>query len=643
MIYGYNSPMDRSYISDFGGKKEKVLDVKDVGIAMAMGIGARNIPEIASKIRAGASSLEIQFMGAGRGSQQGETPGMFGKYHRQALKELSKVSDVTLTTHASVGIPGLAGQDQQGNFSDEQRKMALDEVNRAIEFAGDTALGGSVVVHTGEFQRPISEEPWAEQGKKFSGFEEEPDKAVIRVVNKKTGQVMHQIRKNEEVTRPVWITKKIDGKEVYTDYEGNPVDKLEDRVPQYDKETGLLKVKPTVWSDFVEDAKKMTDERRKEKGSDFDEERDTITPEEAFLKATLKGQESERRGWALYYGKQLEGLFNELNELTDKKRYFQEQLKKASPEDKWKIKQKLDAIEKGEYALHNGRNQLVKMGLPQIRKEIQGQKEMVIGNLQQAEDQKRMGENVISTKKYALEKSFDGYAQSGMRAWQETKDKNLEKPLFITMENIFPESYGGHPQELKKLVLESRKKMEEELIKKKGYSKSEAKRLAETHIKATLDVGHLNLWRKYFKGSDKDFDKWMLNQTEDLAKSKIIGNVHLADNFGYQDEHLAPGQGNTPIKEMVKILKKHGYKGAYTVECGSSATTDASYFHGLMKTWEYLGSPVYSMGAARDGLPPPQWQNVQHSYFGQTYPPSFVFGAYSPSNDWTMWSGVAME
>ena len=230
-----------------------------------------------------------------------------------------------------------------------------------------------------------------------------------------------------------------------------------------------------------------------------------------------------------------------------------------------------------------------------------------------------------------------------MRAWQETKDKNLEKPLFITMENIFPESYGGHPQELKKLVLESRKKMEEELIKKKGYSKSEAKRLAETHIKATLDVGHLNLWRKYFKGSDKDFDKWMLNQTEDLAKSKIIGNVHLADNFGYQDEHLAPGQGNTPIKEMVKILKKHGYKGAYTVECGSSATTDASYFHGLMKTWEYLGSPVYSMGAARDGLPPPQWQNVQHSYFGQTYPPSFVFGAYSPSNDWTMWSGVAME
>jgi len=225
---------------------------------------------------------------------------------------------------------------------------------------------------------------------------------------------------------------------------------------------------------------------------------------------------------------------------------------------------------------------------------------------------------------------------------EETKKKNLEKPLFITMENIFPESYGGHPQELKKLILDSRRKMAS-MLRDKGKSESEAKELAEKHIKATLDTGHLNLWRKYFKGNDKEFNKWILDQTEDLAKSKIIGNVHLADNLGYQDEHLPPGQGNTPIKEMIKILKKHGYKGAYTVECGSSATTDVSYFHGLMKTWEYLGSPVYSMGAARDGLPPMQWQNIQYSYFGKTYPPSFVFGAYAPSNEWTLWSNVPME
>jgi len=624
MIYGYNSPMDRQYM-DYGKKEEKTLGIKEVGIAMAMGIGARNIPEIASKIRAGASSLEIQFMGAGRGSAQGETPGMFGKYHRQALRELSKANEINLTTHASVGIPGLAGQDQQGNFSDEQRKMALDEVNRAIEFAAETALGGSVVVHTGEFQRPISEEPWAEEGKKFSGFEEEPEKAVIRVVNKKTGQVLTQIRKNEEVSRPIWLMK--NGK--YVDYEGNVVLR-ENRYPQYNPEKGTFDIVKKGWKDFVDEAKEMTKEereKRKKLGKDFDEERDTVTPEEAFLKATTETQEKIARGWALYYGKDLDKLFRELNNLNEQEKFLKEKLETTPGDEKWKIQGQL----------RDTTNRLI-----ELRRGIESEKEMVTGQLQQAEDQKRLGENVISAKKYALERSADGYALSGMYALEETKKKNLEKPLFITMENIFPESYGGHPQELKKLILDSRRKMAS-MLRDKGKSESEAKELAEKHIKATLDTGHLNLWRKYFKGNDKEFNKWILDQTEDLAKSKIIGNVHLADNLGYQDEHLPPGQGNTPIKEMIKILKKHGYKGAYTVECGSSATTDVSYFHGLMKTWEYLGSPVYSMGAARDGLPPMQWQNIQYSYFGKTYPPSFVFGAYAPSNEWTLWSNVPME
>ncbi len=323
MIYGYNSPMDRDYDAKNGEPEEKILGIKEVGIAMAMGIGARNIPEITSKIRAGASSLEIQFMGAGRGSAQGETPGMFGKYHRQALRELSKANEINLTTHASVGIPGLAGQDQQGNFSDEQRRMALDEVNRAIEFAADTALGGSVVIHTGEFQRPISEEPWAEQGKKFSGFEEEPEKAVIRVVNKKTGQVLTQIRKNEEVSRPVWLRNE---NEEYINYDGEVVPRGE-RVPVFDKEEGMFKVEDKGWESFVKEAKEMTEEKRRELGADFDEERDAVTPEEAFLKATTEGQARIAKGFALNYSQELNKEFDKLKELKERREILQENLK----------------------------------------------------------------------------------------------------------------------------------------------------------------------------------------------------------------------------------------------------------------------------------------------------------------------------
>jgi hypothetical protein len=211
------------------------------------------------------------------------------------------------------------------------------------------------------------------------------------------------------------------------------------------------------------------------------------------------------------------------------------------------------------------------------------------------------------------------------------------------MENIFPEQYGSHPEELKSLINKSRERMTDMLVTQKGYSESDAKSKANEHIRATLDTGHINTWRKYYQGSDKEFKNWLLKQTEDLAKSDIIGNVHLSDNFGYQDDHLAPGQGTTPVKEMMEILRKHGYKGPMTVEPGADASTDLSDFHGLMKTWRYFGSPIYGIGAPARLGGPSNWDQVQYGYFGRTYPPNFIFGAYSPSNDWTLWSQVPME
>ena len=152
---GYYHPMDREYNSKTAD--EIGLGVKGVGMSVPFGISAADVQGLQSKIRMGAGNIEIQFPGAGRGSRQAPTPEMFGREQREAIKEMAKVSEVKLTTHATWQIMGLSGADQQGNFSKEQRKMAIDEIKRAIEFARDTALGGSVVVHTGEFARPISE------------------------------------------------------------------------------------------------------------------------------------------------------------------------------------------------------------------------------------------------------------------------------------------------------------------------------------------------------------------------------------------------------------------------------------------------------------------------------------------------------
>ena len=183
-----------------------------------------------------------------------------------------------------------------------------------------------------------------------------------------------------------------------------------------------------------------------------------------------------------------------------------------------------------------------------------------------------------------------------------------------------------------------------------GISKDEAEKLAERHIKATIDTGHINLWRKYWQDdprmtreqNDEAFKHWAIKSIESLAKENMIGNVHLADNYGYHDDHLAPGQGNSPVKEIIATIKKYGYDKAITVEPGADASTDLSDFHGLMKTWKFFGSPVYGMGFRGTGVPQ-TWSDVQYSFFGQNKPPYYIFGAYAPSNDWTLWSAVPLE
>ena len=89
------------------------------------------------------------------------------------------------------------------------------------------------------------------------------------------------------------------------------------------------------------------------------------------------------------------------------------------------------------------------------------------------------------------------------------------------MEHIFPESYGGHPDELMDLVDGARHAMTRQL-QERGYNQEEAKKAAQEHIKGHLDTGHFNIWRKYWVWDEKNspeenerrFDKWLLGKIE---------------------------------------------------------------------------------------------------------------------------------
>ncbi len=689
----YITPMDRDYgkpTADDTSTNDVGIGVQDIGQSVPMGIAAANVQGIGAKMRAGAGAIEIGFAGAVRGQRQAQTPGMYGKDQRQALKELAEIAEVKLTTHASYGIMGLAGIDQQGNFSKEQKKLAVDEIKRAIEFAADTAQGGSVVVHTGEFQRPISEETWAlkdpnnpNKGYQFMHHGEEPERAIIRVVDERTGQVMTQVRKNQKVARAVWnrfqesndaFWDKQGGQSYidengntvnpgdYIDYEGNKSD-IKDRVPEYDTNTGRFKVKYNTWEDFVGEAAERNELEAEKRGMTlqefkFQHPNDYVLPEEAFLKATLETNEGHSRGWALSYAQGFDKEKAALEKLKKALRFY-EKLEATTPEEeRWQLMKQASEITSqfapgilpSEYKMPS---EILNEGIKSVKKRMEFENQASVSQQQQAEDSKETQNHIMSARKYALKESYNSYAEAGMFALDQTKGKHLTKPLIVTMENIFPESYGAHPDELKSLIQNSRKQMTDLLVQQRGMSQSEAQKAAATHLKATLDTGHFNIWRKYWQNdpskpieqNDKDFQNWMLKKTEELAKDGLIGNVHLTDNFGYQDDHLSPGEGTTPVKEIVKILKKHGYEGALTVEPGADATTDLSDFHGLMKTWRLFGSPVYGAHGpvARTDRPKDSWTNIQYSYFGQTNPPFYVFGPYSPSQDWTLWSQVPME
>lgn len=689
----YTTPMDREYGKSTVGDNstnDLGIGVQDIGQGVPMGIAAQNVQGIGAKIKAGAGSLEIQFPGTVRGSRQAHTPGMYGEDQRRAIRELAMVNEVNLTTHAAFGIMGLAGMDQQGNFSKEQQKMAVDEIKRAVEFAADTARGGSVVVHTGEFQRPISEEDWnidpdAPGKRRFLHHGEEPERAVIRVVDDRTGQVMTQVRKNQKVARAVWNIAK-DSKEVvatkdneelgykkgdhihvkagqYVDYEGNPVH-ISQRVPEYDEFTGRFKVKHNTWEDFQKEADERNELKAKKRGLSLQEFKqrfpdEIILPEEAFLKATLETNEGHSRGWAGYYARSFEDAKDALNELRKSLDFYEGIEKSTPPDELWRLKQRASSaaarmgapgFAPDKYKLPS---EIIKDAIKQAERSTQFEHQASAAQQQQAEDSAETQKHIISARKYALRESFNAYAEAGLYAFDLTKQKNLhDKPLMITMENIFPESYGAHPDELRNLIAKSREKLAEALVKKRGLSESDAKKAAAAHIKATIDTGHLNIWRKYWNNdpgksmaqNDADFKKWMVDKTEMLAKDGMIGNVHLTDNFGYQDDHLSPGEGTCPVKEMVAVMKKHGYKGPLSIEPGADASTDLGDFWGLMKTWRLFGSPVYGAhGPVRVDVPKPNWGSIQYSYFGQVHSPYYVFGAYSPSQDWTLWSQVPME
>ncbi len=664
----YYNAMDRGYYIDLkpeeqpapyqpeGTVPEMGVSQKDIGVSAAP--FGDQLQALKARVFQGASKVELGFMGRGKGSMQGgnTTPEMFGKDERMDIRELAKINKVQLTTHATPNAGSLAGF-QQDRFDEAIRESTLHEIERAIDFAADTTNGGAVVVHAQEFPRPIRDYFYNEDEKfKFQAYPEEEQRAVRYLVDERTGQVT-PVRKNMPVYEPVYLEDPND-KNYWIDVDDNRISKTESdpnklfrRVPHWNPDRSDFDTVKRDWSYFENRADMWNKAHPQQKK----------TPEEMWFQIQMENQILRSKGSSLFYARQYDES-KEIYEKAKKSLKFYESLEKSIPEEeKWKI------MEQRGYGGTIGKFIPSENKLPtEILRDLMHDQEMNMRFIHEAAAsadaqaaemyenishnkpvvdyaQKKTDDTIVRAAMYAMDREKKP-SKEGLYGWDVRHGEKFERPLFIAVENFFPEIHGGHPDEVKKMVLESRKELAERLQQQRGMSSENAWKEAESRIKATWDTSHANMWRKYFQAkpgesmeqTDTRFKQWYLQKAEEWKKENIMGHIHVSDNFGWEDEHVVPGQGNAPIKEFMQKMKDKVEKGEVDVIV-EPAHQD---YRAMLGGWKLFGSSIYGLEMGRRD----SWLDVERSYFGRNAPPYFLYGESAPDPEsWTLWSGTRLE
>ncbi len=602
-----------------------VINPRSIGLSSGIGDPWANLQ---AHIKAGASHVELGFMGTGKGSvgsPTGFTPESISREKREDIRQLAKLNEVTLSTHASANIIGFAGLNpEQGKFSEQTAAKSIQEVKRAIDFAADTAGGGPVVIHTGEFPRSITEaerKKITEKGKEkhvpvFQAYEKEEAEGPIYLVNKETGKVEMGISKDMRIPEP------------RRDEKGNFI---------FNKETGEMEFKKKHnFAEYVKEHRQNITEAKKTSPD--------LTDEEYFYHQMKLQEEQQQKAELGRWRENMERAMKEKEDIGhEQERLSKQENRDQARIDAWKILHAHKLVPReGTPEYQEFKNDQIKF-LDKLKEkaqmEIDYAKNGVEGHARKLEQIKEQESKVQTLHSYAAEKTAQNIAKLGLYAYEVEKKNKLKNPLVISPENVFTEQYGSHPHELKKIVIASRKEMARQLAPRVG--KKEADKIAAERIKATFDIGHANTWKKYFKGSDKEFKDWLLKEAKQLQKEGIIGNVHLADNFGYEDEHLTPGQGNAPIEDFVKQIKAEGYKGKFVVEPGSQTEQEGGIYQALTGAWAHLSqSPMYRIG----GGAAQSWTDISGGYLSQIGTTRYTQGTYLPNKEsWGWYSETPME
>lgn len=575
----YYHAMDREYSP--GEDDVFASDVGESFMIKGTAVGSLN-----SRIFSGANKVEI---GLGMLGNMGKKVEEISKEEREELRDLTKLNEIEMSTHADPNLIGFSGMGERG-FDERIRKHSIDEVKKVVDFAAETANKGAIVIHTGEWYRPVSEHKKFEE---YKNKDPNKDDTVFLLANQEDGSVK-MLRKDMKFQVPEIET--VNGQQTYK------------------RENGSFKLKEYTWQDAEKEAKEKNEDAGK-----------------IFYRKMIEPEINRMKGEAKRYIAHIDEL--------------QTKLSKEIPEEEKKIKETLAKIKEDntidnqtkDHILKESKEKLsyLKNSEYNIQREIEGYREQAISLQRQAEYNEKELNNFKPVHNYGIQKTADSIAELGIYAMKKSKGK--QEKLYISPENLSPENgYGSHPDELREIIKTSRKRMENQLVKDYGYNQKEAAKRSEEHIKATFDIAHANIWRKYFKGSDEEFNKWVVGEAKKLAEEGVVGHIHLSDNLGYSDSHLSLGEGNAPLREFVKEMKKAGIN-EFISEGGAS-----NFEENKVKAWRHLGAKMSARGAyAGRGF-----DELPEHHFAQRRSPNFIHGEYAPSNEFKgqpFYSGLPLE
>ncbi|MFP4402793.1 MAG: hypothetical protein ACLFPJ_00390 [Candidatus Woesearchaeota archaeon] len=661
-------------------KIESKIGIKDIGQTVTEGSRFGTLIKTSmDAIKKGTSQIELQLgMGGGAENVGAES---YGNEARQALREVARANQINFSSvHAPTQIGNLSGFDQrQNNFSDEIRASSIDEIKKAIKFAADVG-GKAVVVHTGEFQRDMSEAQWnreigdgEDKVHEFLSYPSEKEQQVHYLVDKRTGKLITDVKKNQVVYEPVYKT--LEGNDhIFVDRDGNPIahDEYDKRVPLLNEDKTGVKVERRDFEYY----RKLADEYNK---NFLKNGKPKKTAAQMFIESKLHNQIMQNQGWANYRNEDVTQT-NALLEQIDKDIEFVEKnnIDNLSEEQKISYLSSQKYIDLNDEDMKKIKNntpirEILKDRYDKFLKKRDYSMDMNSSYETSAKETQETIKNIMSVENYAKEKSLNSYAELGLYAMEESSRKDVKDSVFVAPENIFPEmGYGSHPEELIELVEDARNRMIKFLTNKKiedpngsvdengnikminnpyyqGINEKEAEKKAKEHIKATLDTQHAGMWWKHFQPlhgetteqRKKRFDEWYLKMIDKMHEKDIIGNIHLVDAIGGGHHHLPAGQGNLPVVKAMEKLKEKGFKGSINSEAHGE---EALFGPGRMltKTWEAFNSPI-SFSDYGISAPTPAFGDVSGFYGNHIQSPYFAFGSYVPSNDWRLWSEVPFE